>query len=216
MAGRRWMLRIYLLQQWFNLSDPAVEEALYQAAMRAFAGIDLCREPAPDETTVCKFRHLLERHELGARLFAAISAHLQANGIAIGIGTIVDATIITALSSTKNATRTRDPEMRQTKKGNQWYFGIKAHVVNAASKFRICAGEKFPRLRSGDHLRRRSARIKTSSRAERPLLRSVVRASSESSSKSEGGTSIHSPSRRTARQGQKVVAATLTPSLCST
>ncbi len=123
------MLRIYLLQQWFNLSDPAVEEALYDsAAMRGFAGIDLGREPVPDETTVCKFRHLLERHELGARLFAAIGAHLQASGIAIGTGTIVDATIITAPSSTKNATRTRDPEMRQTKKGNQWYFGMKAHV----------------------------------------------------------------------------------------
>jgi IS5 family transposase len=130
------MLRIYLLQQWFNLSDPAVEEALYDsAAMRDFAGVDLGREPVPDETTVCKFRHLLERHELGARIFSAIGAHLQKSGIAIGTGSIVDATIIAAPSSTKNATRTRDPEMRQTKKGNQWYFGMKAHVgVDSRSK----------------------------------------------------------------------------------
>lgn len=123
------MLRIYLLQHWFNLSDPAVEEALYDSAtMRSFAGIDLGREPAPDETTVCKFRHLLERHELGGRIFALIQGHLQARGIAVGTGTIVDATIISAPSSTKNAARARDPEMRQTKKGNQWYFGMKAHV----------------------------------------------------------------------------------------
>jgi transposase, IS5 family len=128
-VGLDRMLRIYLLQQWFNLSDPAVEEALYDSAtMRAFAGIDLGREPVPDETTVCKFRHLLERHDLGGRLFAVIGKHLRARGIAIGTGTIVDATIISAPSSTKNAARARDPEMRQTRKGNQWYFGMKAHV----------------------------------------------------------------------------------------
>ena len=128
-VGLERMLRVYFLQQWFNLSDPAVEEALYDSrAMRAFVGIDLGREGAPDETTVCKFRHLLEAHSLGEQLFALVGAHLAACGLGVSRGTIVDATIISAPSSTKNKTRTRDPEMHQTKKGNQWYFGMKAHV----------------------------------------------------------------------------------------
>ena len=128
-VGLERMLRIYFLQQWFNLSDPAVEEALYDSrALRAFAGIDLGREGAPDETTVCKFRHLLERAGLGKQILARINAHLAASGQTISRGTIVDATIIQAPSSTKNQTRTRDPEMRQTKKGHQWYFGMKAHL----------------------------------------------------------------------------------------
>jgi len=107
-AGRRpvgidRMLRIYFLQHWFNLSDPAAEEALYDSrAMRRFVGIDLGREPAPDETTICKFRHLLERHHLGDRLFELINEYLQENGMKINTGTIVDATIITAPSSTKD------------------------------------------------------------------------------------------------------------------
>ena len=123
------MLRIYFLQVWFNLSDPAVEDALYDsAAMRGFVGIDLGREPAPDETTICKFRHLIEARGLGEKLFAAVNEHLSAKGIKIGTGTIMDATIIAAPSSTKNADGKRDPEMHQTKKGNQWYFGMKAHV----------------------------------------------------------------------------------------
>jgi IS5 family transposase len=123
------MLRIHFLQHWFNLSDPAVEEALYDsAAMRAFAGIDLGSEPAPDETTMCKFRHLLEAHGLGQRLFAQVGRHLQARGMKVSNGTIVDATIIAAPSSTKNASGQRDPEMHQVKKGNQWYFGMKAHL----------------------------------------------------------------------------------------
>lgn len=123
------MLRIYFLQLWFNLSDPAAEEALYDsAAMREFAGIDLGVEPAPDETTICKFRHLLERHDLGKVLLATVNGHLQARGIKIGNGTIVDATIISAPSSTKNQDNARDPEMHQTAKGRQWYFGMKAHV----------------------------------------------------------------------------------------
>jgi transposase, IS5 family len=126
--GVERMLRIYFLQQWFNLSDPAVEEALYDShAMRGFVGIDLGREPVPDETTVCRFRHLLERHDLGQRLFTEVQRHLAANGLKVATGTIVDATIITAPSSTKNADKARDPEMHQTKKGNQWYFGMKAH-----------------------------------------------------------------------------------------
>jgi IS5 family transposase len=123
------MLRIHFLQHWFNLSDPAVEEALYDsAAMRAFAGIDLGAQPAPDETTVCKFRHLLEAHGLGRKLFEQVGAHLQAKGMKVSNGTIVDATIINAPSSTKNASGQRDPQMHQVKKGNQWYFGMKAHL----------------------------------------------------------------------------------------
>ena len=123
------MLRVYFLQQWFNLSDPAVEEALYDsAAMRAFAGIDLGSEAAPDETTVCKFRHLLERHKLGKELLRTVNRYLHEQGIKISNGTIVDATIISAPSSTKNRKGERDPEMHQTAKGKQWYFGMKAHL----------------------------------------------------------------------------------------
>jgi len=136
-VGLERMLRIYFLQNWFNLSDPAVEEALYDSlSMREFVGIDLGREGAPDETTVCKFRHLLEQHELGRRLFEEVGRHLQSNGLKVSTGTIVDATIIAAPSSTKNRDKARDPEMvsgdesepRTTKKGNQWHFGMKAHV----------------------------------------------------------------------------------------
>ena len=135
-VGLERMLRLYFLQQWFNLSDPAVEEALYESiSMRQFVGIDLGREPVPDETTVCKFRHLLEQHDLGRRLFEEVGRHLQEQGMQVSSGTIVDATIISAPSSTKNQDNARDPEMHQTKKGNQWYFGMKAHIgVDAKSK----------------------------------------------------------------------------------
>lgn len=127
--GLERMLRIYFLQQWFNLSDPAVEESLYESvSMREFVGIDLGLEPVPDETTVCKFRHLLERHDLGRRLFEEVGRHLQGRGMKVSGGTIVDATIIAAPSSTKNADGERDPEMHQTRKGNQWYFGMKGHI----------------------------------------------------------------------------------------
>jgi IS5 family transposase len=127
--GLERMLRIYFLQQWFNLSDPALEEALYDSlAMRSFVGIDLGREPVPDETTVCKFRHLLEKHEIGRQLFEQVHVHLEKQGIKVSMGTIVDATIISAPSSTKNAAGERDPDMHQTKKGKQWYFGMKAHI----------------------------------------------------------------------------------------
>jgi IS5 family transposase len=123
------MLRIYFLQAWFNLSDPAVEEALYDSAtMRGFVSIDLGREPAPDETTVCKFRHLLEKHKLGEQLLKAVNRHLHEHGIKISKGTIVDASIISAPSSTKNKDGLRDPEMHQVSKGKQWYFGMKAHI----------------------------------------------------------------------------------------
>lgn len=127
--GLERMLRIYFLQNWFNLSDPAVEEALYDSlSMRSFVGIDLGRERVPDETTVLNFRHLLEAHELGKRLFEEVGRHLQDKGLKVSAGTIVDATIINAPSSTKNQDKARDPEMHQTRKGNQWYFGMKAHI----------------------------------------------------------------------------------------
>ena len=127
--GLERMLRIHFLQQWYALSDPAVEEALYDSrAMRKFVGIDLGREAVPDETTVCKFRHLLEKHGIAKKLFAAVQKHMQAHGMKLSQGTIVDATIIQAPSSTKNKDGKRDPEMHQTKKGNQWYFGMKAHI----------------------------------------------------------------------------------------
>ncbi len=128
-VGVERMLRIYFLQQWFNLSDPAVEEALYDSVvMRSFVGIDLGCEPVPDETTVCKFRHLLEEHGLGGQMLEAVNLHLEGKGVRITTGTIVDATIIHAPSSTKNREQKRDPEMHQAKKGKQWYFGMKAHV----------------------------------------------------------------------------------------
>ncbi len=128
-VGVERMLRIYFLQQWFNLSDPAVEEALYDSAvMRGFVGIDLGREPVPDETTGCKFRHLLEEHGLGGEMLETVNLYLESKGVRITTGTIVDATLIHAPSSTKNREQQRDPEMHQTKKGQQWYFGMKAHV----------------------------------------------------------------------------------------
>ena len=123
------MLRIYFLQQWFNLSDPAVEDALYDSnAMREFVGIDLGREAAPDETTVCKFRKLLVKQRLGKALLKGVNAHLRRQGIRMSNGTIVDATIISAPSSTKNGDGQRDPEMGHTVKGKEYFFGMKAHV----------------------------------------------------------------------------------------
>lgn len=135
-VGLERMLRIHCLQLWFDLSDPAVEEALYDSvAMRSFVGIDLGREPVPDETTVMRFRHLLEEHQLGARIFEEVARVLLNRGLKVSKGTIVDATIIAAPSSTKNAQGQRDPEMHQTKKGNEWHFGMKAHVgVDSQSK----------------------------------------------------------------------------------
>ena len=128
-VGLERMLRIYFLQQWFNLSDPAAEEALYDsAAMRRFVGIDLGRECAPDESTILRFRHLLEKHRLGKKLFEQMHWHPEAQGLKISTGTIVDATLISAPPSTKNRDKRRDPDMHQTQKGNPWYFGMKAHI----------------------------------------------------------------------------------------
>lgn len=127
--GLERMLRIHFIQHWFNLSDPAVEDALYDSrALRQFVGIDLGREPAPDETTICKFRHWLEHYKLGDELFHLINGYLKENGLKLSRGTIVDASIIAAPGSTKNQKKLRDPEMHQTRKGNQWYFGMKAHI----------------------------------------------------------------------------------------
>ena len=123
------MLRIYCLQQWYNLSDPGVEEALYDSiTMRQFAGVSTDADIIPDETSVLNFRRLLESHQLTERLLAEINAHLCERGLLVGKGTIVDATIIDAPSSTKNAKKKRDPQMHQTRKGKQWYFGMKVHI----------------------------------------------------------------------------------------
>ena len=136
------MLRIYCLQQWYNLSDPGAEEALYDIqSMRAFAGLELGRDAIPDETTILNFRHLLERHDLTKAIFTAIAEHLAAKGELLRGGTIMDATLIAASPSTKNREQKRDPEMSSSKKGNQWYFGMKAHVgVDAASGLVHTAG----------------------------------------------------------------------------
>ena len=128
-VGLQRMLRMYFIQHWFNLADEACEEALLDStALRRFVGIDLGRERVPDGTTLLKFRRLLERHQLAQKLFATVGELLQARGLKLGTGTIVDATIIGAPSSTKNADKARDPEMHQTKKGQQWYFGMKMHI----------------------------------------------------------------------------------------
>ncbi|WP_304951656.1 IS5 family transposase [Sulfitobacter sp.] len=129
------MLRIYFLQQWYQLSDPGAEEALYDIqSMRQFAGFDLGRDAIPDETTILNFRHLLERHDLTKALFEAVTKHLKEHGVLLRGGTIMDATLIAASPSTKNKEQERDPEMSQSKKGNQWYFGMKAHIgVDAKS-----------------------------------------------------------------------------------
>lgn len=123
------MLRVYLLQNWYALSDPMAEETLYDSeAMRRFAGIELGDDRIPDETTILNFRHLLERHGLTEAIFAEVNAHLANKGITLRSCTLVDATIIDAPSSTKNKARARDPGMSSTKKGNEWFFGMKAHV----------------------------------------------------------------------------------------
>ena len=128
-VGLSIMLRTYFVQQWFNLSDPGVEELLYEsAAVRRFVGVDLGVAPAPDETTVLRFRHLLEKHSLGGQMLDTVNEYLESKGIKIQTGTIVDASILHAPSSTKNETKQRDPEMHQTRKGNQWFFGLKTHI----------------------------------------------------------------------------------------
>jgi IS5 family transposase len=128
-VGLERMLRMYFVQHWFNLADAACEDALLDStALRRFVGIDLGRERVPDATTLLKFRRLLVKRKLGEALFAKVGEVLQAKGLKVGTGTIVDATIIGAPSSTKNAAKERDPEMHQTRKGQQWFFGMKLHI----------------------------------------------------------------------------------------
>lgn len=133
--GLSRMLRLYVVQQCFGLSDEGTEDAVYDSqAVRLFVGIDLSHESAPDATTLLKFRRLLETHQLTQKIFAAINQHLSAKGLLLKEGTIVDATLIAAPPSTKNREGKRDPEMHQSKKGNQWHFGMKAHIgVDAAT-----------------------------------------------------------------------------------
>jgi IS5 family transposase len=127
--GLETMLRIYFLQHWFDLSDPAAEDALYDSeSMRRFVGVELGEDRVPDESTILRFRHLLEEYDLTKAMFTEIGSLLEEKGLLLKQGTIVDATIISAPSSTKNKKGGRDPEMRQTRKGNNWYFGMKVHV----------------------------------------------------------------------------------------
>jgi IS5 family transposase len=129
------MLRIHFMQQWFNLSDPAMEEALHDMPLfREFAGLGTWDERLPDESTILRFRHVLEKHKLGPQMLKAVNDLLTAKGLLLKSGTVVDATLIAAPSSTKNASGERDPEMKQSRKGQQWYFGMKAHIgVDAES-----------------------------------------------------------------------------------
>ncbi len=127
--GLERMLRIHFIQHWFNLADLSCEEALYDSAsLRSFVGIDLGREPVPDSTTITKFRKLLNENKLGEAVFAKVAQELQARGVKLNTGTIVDATIIGAPSSTKNVDKARDPQMHSTRKGQQWHFGMKLHI----------------------------------------------------------------------------------------
>lgn len=127
--GLEKMLRIYLLQIWFDLSDPQAEDAIYDSeSMRRFAGVELSDDVVPDESTILRFRHLLEKHKLSEAMFEQINGLLEEKGLLLRSGTIVDATMIAAPSSTKNSTKSRDAEMRQTKKGQMWHFGMKVHV----------------------------------------------------------------------------------------
>ena len=135
--GIETMLRMYLMQNWFNLSDAGLEDAIYDSyAMRSFMNIDFYKEQVPDATTLLKFRHLLEEHHIGEQIFADVNSRLEECGLIMHGGSIVDATIVNAPSSTKNKEGKRDPEMHQTKKGNQWYHGMKIHAgVDAGSGY---------------------------------------------------------------------------------
>ena len=146
------MLRIHLMQQWYSLSDPAMEDALIEVAtIRHFAGIDLISDRIPDETTILTFRHLLEKHDLGQKVFETVKAHLKQRGMAMKQGTIIDATLISAPSSTKNKTGERDPEMHQTKKGNQWYYRFAGLRLRYEGPHR--SGQRFrPDSLGGNHL----------------------------------------------------------------
>ena len=130
------MIKAYFVQQWYDLSDPALEEQLNDSlSIRRFVGVDLGERRAPDESTLLRFRHLLEAHDLAPAILKVVNKHLENCGISVKTGTIVDATIIAAPSSTKNSSGSRDPEMKSTKKGNEWHFGMKGHIgVDSRSK----------------------------------------------------------------------------------
>jgi IS5 family transposase len=141
--GLARMLRMYVAQQCFGLSDEGIEDAIYDSqAIRAFVGIDLNRESAPDATTLLKFRHLLEAQQLTRQIFDTINGHLAEKGLMMREGTIVDATLIAAPPSTKNKDGKRDPEMHQSKKGNDWHFGMKAHV-RPESRLNFCFAQQI-------------------------------------------------------------------------
>ena len=135
------MLRIYFLQQWFDLSDPMAEDAIYDnETMRRFAGVELGQDAVPDETTILRFRHLLEQHKLTAGIFGIVQKLLTERRLLLRSGTIVDGTLIDAPSSTKNQARQRDPEMKSTRKGKNWYFGMKLHVgTDRRGRVPLCA-----------------------------------------------------------------------------
>ena len=163
-VGLERMLRMYLVANWFNLADEACEDALYDIpAFRDFCRIDLGRERVPDATTLLNFRHLLEGHQIGAALFAKVGELLQSNGMKLSGGTIVDATLIAAPPSTKNREQSRDPEMCQSKKGNQWHFGMKVHIgvdsqtglIHSASVTpgNVHDSQELPNLLHGDETR---------------------------------------------------------------
>ena len=180
------MLRVHFLQQWFTLSDPAVEEALYDVPLyRQFAGLDIGMDALPDESTILRFRHLLEWHGLAAHMFEAVHSILLERGLMLRAGTAVDATIIAAPSSTKNSTGMRAPEMHQTKKGNQWHFGMKAHIgvdadsglvhtltATPANTHDITEAHKLPHGRETDVLPTRATVACT--RAKRSRMRTRV------------------------------------------
>ena len=161
--GLEKMLRIYFLQQWFNLSDPQAEDALYDSeSMRRFVGVELGADVVPDETTILRFRHLLETHHLTEAIFEAVKGLLEEKRLLLQSGTIVDATIIAAPSSTKNAAHARDPEMKQTRKGNVWHFGMKLHIgtdvhglVHSVTTTNAAAADitQLPELLHGDERR---------------------------------------------------------------
>lgn len=177
------MLRIYFLQQWFNLSDPQAEDSIYDSeSMRRFARVELGDDRIPDESTILRFRHLLEKHRLTDAIFEAVKELLEERSLLLRSGTIVDATIIAAPSSTKNATKTRDPEMKQTRKGNQWYFGMKLHIGTDRGG---------PRTRS----RRRTRRRRTSGRWR---TCSTARRAWSTATRPTGRRPIARPSRRRA------------------
>ena len=166
------MLRIHFLQQWFGLSDPAMEEALHDVPLyREFAGADGWTQRLPDETTILRFRHLLQKHKLADQMLATVNEVLRTKGLMLRAGTVVDATLIGAPSSTKNAKGQRDPEMHQVKKGNQWYFGMKAHIgVDAESGLVHTAGVTTGKVHDAkvmDNLTARTTARSTATRATR-------------------------------------------------